>query len=83
MATAEPTEEEFLAWKDHPVTQFVIGAYERMAEAQKEQWIRQSWDSDHADSYDLCSLKTRADAYRSMAESDLSDFIAAHEPEAQ
>ena len=80
MQTA-PTEEEFTAWRDHPVTRFVLKAYEKMAEEQKRQWADVSWEGGHCDSFELCQLRTRADAYRSMSESDLSDFTAAQEPE--
>ena len=83
---AEPvavTEEEFLAWRDHPVTQYVLEAYKRMAGEQKQQWCDVSWEGGQCDSYELCALRTRADAYLSMSEADLSDFIAANEPEAE
>lgn len=82
MQTA-PTEEEFTAWRDHPVTSFVLKVYERMAEEQKAAWVEGSWEGGRCDSFELCALRTRADAYQSMAGSDLSDFIAANEPEAE
>ena len=82
MQTA-PTEEEFKAWRDDPVTVYVRKAYERMADEQKEAWINWSWEGDNTDPIALARLKTRADAYRSMSESDLSDFASLFEPEAE
>lgn len=82
MATA-PSEEEFKAWKDHPTTQWVLGAYRIMAEAQKQHWVDLTWEGGNCDSFELCTLRTRADAYMSMHQCDLSDFAAAHEPEAE
>ena len=77
------TEEEFEAGLDHPVTRYVLDAYERMAEEQKAAWVECSWDGGQCDSYELCALRTRADAYKSMSECELSDFTAANEPEAE
>lgn len=81
MAADSVTEEEFLAWRDHPVTQYVMEAYKRMAEAQKNAWMECSWDAGHCDSFELAELRTRADAYKSMSECNLADFTSAVEPE--
>lgn len=78
-----PSEEEFTAWKDHPVTLWVLKAYELMAEEQKKAWAESTWETGNCDSYELATLRCRADAYKSMSECNLADFAAAHEPEAE
>jgi hypothetical protein len=76
-----PSEEEFEAWRDQPVTQFVLEAYRRMAEAQKLAWIEGSWEAGDANPIMLVELRTRADAYQSMSECVLDDFAATVKPE--
>lgn len=78
-----PSEDEFAAWREHPVTRWVEKAYEKMAEEQKAAWVEQSWEGGHTDSFELCALRTRADAYKSMSEASLSDFAAAIDPDAE
>lgn len=80
---AAPTEEEFIAWRDHPVTQWVIRAFDLHAEEQKKAWLEGTWETGNCDSYALLELKTRADTFNAMKEADYSDFLAAHEPEAE
>jgi hypothetical protein len=83
MAKTAPTEEEFQAWRDHPVTQWVIGAFDIVAEEQKQAWLNATWEAGQCDSYELLALRTRADTYQAMKDSDYSDFIAAHEKDAE
>lgn len=75
-----PSEEEFEAWKADPVTQWVIGAYDIVAGEQKTAWLEATWATGQCDSYELCSLKTRADTYNAMKECSYDDFVATHEP---
>jgi len=74
-----PTDEEYEAWIDHPITVFVLDCYQRMADEQRQAWELTSWEGGHADNALLLELRTRADAYRSMAESELGDLIAVNE----
>jgi hypothetical protein len=83
MAKTAPTEEEFEAWRDHPVTQWVIGAFDLVAEEQKKAWLEATWDAGHCDSYSLCELKTRADTYQAMKDADYSDFLATYEKDSE
>jgi len=76
-----PSDEEFEAWRDHPITQFVMEAYRRMAEEQKAAWVDGSWEAGDANPEMLIELRTRADAYRSMSECVLDDFAATVKPE--
>lgn len=74
----EPTQDEFDAWKIHPVSQFVALAYERAAEKQRQEWEKYF----HAPVVpaDLAmirlELKTREDAYRAFLETTLEQFVA-------
>lgn len=74
---AIPTEEEFLAWRDDPVTQFMRDAFLAMAEQQRAEWMRCTWETGNCDTYTLGELRTRSDAYKAIAEADYSDFVAA------
>ncbi len=81
MAKRAPSEEEFEAWRDHPVTRWVIGAFDIVAEEQKAAWLENTWACGTCDSFDLLQLKTRADTYQAMKDSDYSDFLATYETE--
>lgn len=74
-----PTEEEFEAWRDHPITQWVMAAYRALAEEQKAAWLQQSWDAENNDREALLVMKTRADSYLAIVESGHDAYTAAHE----
>jgi len=74
-----PTDEEYEAWFDHPITQFVLDCYDRMAEEQKQAWMISSWEAGDPNPMMLIELRTRADAYRSMAECELGDLTAVNQ----
>lgn len=65
-----PTQDDFLQWRDNPVTQWVMKALSVAAQEQKADWMRRSWDSNKPDPLILCELTTRADAYMAMAETE-------------
>jgi hypothetical protein len=67
--------EEFAAWRDDPVTQIVLKAHLEMAEKQREGWAKASWDAGTVDPLLLTELKTRADAYRAIAECSYEDVV--------
>ena len=69
-----PTQDDFLQWRDNPVTQWVMQALQLGSEAQKAEWMRRSWGSKQADPLVLCELTTRADAYRVLFEADYIDW---------
>lgn len=77
--TMEVTEDDFLAWTDHPLTQWVFQAVEKAAGLQAAEWNRQSWDKGLADPLKLAELRTRADAYRALTETDYDGWSAIHE----
>jgi hypothetical protein len=78
-----PSREEFAAWRDHPVTQFVFVALNAAAGEQRKAWDETSWEGGSADENLLLELRVRADAYNSMQEADYEGFCewAGVEPE--
>jgi hypothetical protein len=56
MAEHIPSEEEFAAWRDHPVTQFVMLAHRKLMAQCRQDWIDRSWhvpDSISPDEFQL------------------------------
>ena len=73
-----PTQDEFDAWRLHPVTQFVAEAYRLKAEVQKAEWLRY-FDARIIPAeigMKKLELQTREDAYRAFLETTLDDYIA-------
>jgi hypothetical protein len=65
-----PDRESFTAWRDHPVTQFVMAGLARNAEECREEWMRRSWTQGVADQNALTGLRERADAIMGLVEAD-------------
>lgn len=63
-----PSREDFAAWQNDPTTRYVVRALEADAQAQERAWRELSWVNGHANQLQLLELRTRADAYRAMAE---------------
>lgn len=57
-----------MAWKTHPVTQWVMSAASTAADQQREHWMLTSWDGGEASLSLLQELRVRADAYRAIEE---------------
>lgn len=66
--------EEFAAWREDPVTQWVVAELAKASEAQKAAWIEQSWERTDCDPILLTELKTRGDAYSALAEMTYEDL---------
>ena len=81
---AAPSREDFDAWRDHHVTQFVFAALANAAAEQRKAWTETSWEGGEADKNLLLELRVRADAYNSMQEGAYEGFCewAGVEPEA-
>jgi hypothetical protein len=77
-----PTEEEFAAWAEQPVTRFVAQAFALGAEIQRQAWLAASWANGEADPLKLMELRTRADAYRAFLETTWADYLKTVNPEA-
>jgi hypothetical protein len=65
------TRDEFDLWKKDPVTKWVFAALERAEDANRAEWIRQSWDNGKADEAQLIELRSATEA---MSEIRLNDF---------
>lgn len=70
-----PTEDEFAAWCEHPVTRFVATAYANAAQAQQDEWLKVSWSNQELDPMAHKELRTRADAYEAFLETGLSEYV--------
>lgn len=75
------TAEEFDAWRDDPVTQWVFAACLKAAEAQRQAFMDASWDTGVANQQLLTELRTRADAYSALAETTHIGWCNANEEE--
>ena len=62
MVREAPSKEEFAAWRDEPITQFVMAALARNAEECREAWMNESWHGGNADQRTLDTYKARSDA---------------------
>ena len=69
-----PTRDDFARWLDDPVTAWVMRAHLKAAEANKDQWIAASWENGACSREMLAELRTRADAYRAIAEAGYEAF---------
>jgi len=77
--------EEFQAWVESPVTQWVLRATERAAQLQEAAWAQCLWEV--KPDTDLVALRnefrTRADAYRALGQASYEDWcsLLGEEPE--
>lgn len=78
-----PSSEDFDAWRDHFVTQFVFAAMREARAAQQQMWTEASWVSGTADPVALAEFRARADAYMALEEGTYEAFCewAGVEPE--
>lgn len=73
-----PTREDFDRWRDDFVTRWILGACEIYATEQEAEWHRVSWINGGCSEKLLIELRTRADAYRALAETDYTAWLAAN-----
>jgi hypothetical protein len=73
-----PSSEEFLAWRESPVSQWIFKAVKASAQAQKAHWLTESWEGAKADPLLLCELRTRADAYTALEETTYEGWCDAN-----
>ncbi len=71
----QPSEEAFSEWRDHPVTEWILGIMRKQAEAQKQKWAEMAWEGDlspllHREAH------VRADCYQAIPDSTYEDWIA-------
>ena len=73
-------QEAFQTWLEHPVTQWIFRALSAQAEAQRQAWVEASWgptlsgDPGQAPPELLLELKTRADAFEAMRETNYERY---------
>lgn len=70
------TEDDFLRWRDNAVTQWIFKALETAVQAQKDEWGSISWDGNAPDPLKLMELRTRADSYAALFETDFTAWQA-------
>lgn len=85
MKRALPTQDDFESWREHPVTQSVMTAFEIMRERCRQEWIGRSWANDPGvDAVKLLALRQecviRADTYGALKESTWNDYKAVLDP---
>ena len=68
------TKDEFLRWRNSPVSEWVFAGVKAAAEAQKQGWIDKSWEAGMCDPLELMELRSRADALGGLAEADYADW---------
>lgn len=69
-----PSRDDFARWRDDSVTRYVMAAFATMADANKAEWTRISWDNGVANEAALRELKTRADTYLAMRDAPYEAF---------
>ena len=69
-----PSAEAFARWRDDTVTRFVFAALERNIEECRAAWETTSWGHGNANAPLLIELRTRADALRSLTDSDYEAY---------
>lgn len=69
-------EEEFAAWRGHPVTLQVMRALEAKEIEAKDMWMRLSWDAGKCDERLRADLKATAGTYRYVIEIDAEEVEA-------
>ena len=70
------TEEDYLAWREQPMTQWFMQAFKNTATLIETEWKDGSWSSGNADQSALDALKAKHGAYSSVYEADFSDIAA-------
>lgn len=70
------TEEDFIAWRDQPVTRWFMAAFRNSAALCKRQWHEQSWQSGIADQAALSDLRAKASVFQDVYQADFADIAA-------
>ena len=73
------TEDDFAAWRDHPVTKWVFDSLTIVAEAQREHRMEVSWGTGTAPPEMLLELRTRQDAYRAIIDVEYARLCEVHQ----
>ena len=76
------TEEDFIAWRDQPMTQWFMQAFRNSAALCGQQWRDGSWVSGIADQAALSELRAKASVFEDVYTATFAD-IAARQDEYQ
>lgn len=74
------TEDDFLSWREHPVTRWVFKGIEAASAAQRDEWLRLSWLGGVANPDVLIELRTRADSLLGLTETSYEQWSQWNEP---
>lgn len=72
------TPDEFANWREDPVTKWVLAACEKAAAECQDGWSTTTFETGVADQLLLTELRTRADAYRALAETNWEGWAKTH-----
>ena len=70
------SEDDFLAWREQPMTQWFMTAFANTAALCEREWKDGSWETGVADQSALAQLKAKHEAYRAVVDADWSDIEA-------
>lgn len=73
------TEEDFAAWRDHPVTQWFLSSLTDAAALAQRTWVEQSWNARNPDPELLLELRAKAEVYDDIAAADFDTIAGIHE----
>lgn len=63
-------EDEYGAWREHPVTAAVFAELLALAEQRKQLWINQSWETGKCEPAALAMLRGQAEAFAFLPNAD-------------
>lgn len=73
------TEEDFLAWREHPMTRWFMEAFRLSAAQCEQQWRDGSWQSGIADQAALSELRAKASVFEDVFMATFADIQARHD----
>jgi hypothetical protein len=74
-----PSAEDFDAWRENPVTQWVMKACELAGDDNRRNVADAMWGSGVADQKHLTENRARADAYYALCDTNYEGWKATHE----
>jgi uncharacterized phage-associated protein len=69
------TEDEFNAWRQHPVTRIVFGKLGDHIKEAENMWMKRSWETGKADPVVLADLRARAIVLKEIITLEHGDLI--------
>lgn len=69
-------EEDFLAWRDLPMTQWFMAAFRNSASLCERQWHEGSWVTGQADQAALSDLRAKASVFEDVFTATFADIAA-------